>query len=149
MKAIETPQPRPKTKPKLRGRTRTKSKAGDGMPDMITVEQLRSPVALLALYRQYRGQILEHDFFALACRALRKGTNPPAVFRWMLANGKAHQITLDEDSEARKMLKTARGERCDWLRNVVNGCIKSVPKPERNTPWQIQQALTRMEEGEG
>ena len=138
------------TKERRTPKTRTKSKAGDGMPETITVEQLRSPVALLALYHQYRGHIPEHDFIALACRALRKGTNPPAVFRWMLANDKAYQITLDEDSEARTILKAARGERCEWLRKLVDGNVKAMtlPKPERNTPWQIQQALTRLEEGE-
>jgi hypothetical protein len=136
---------------KTRTKTRPNHKPGGGMPDTITVERLRSPAEVQAVNRQYRGQILEHDFFALARRAIRKGRNPPAVFRWTLANDKAHQVTTEEDDEARKMLRAARGPTCVFVRNLVNKYLigKRLPRPQTYTPWEIQQALAWLEESEG
>ncbi|NLY01765.1 MAG: hypothetical protein GXY83_37240, partial [Rhodopirellula sp.] len=90
---------------------------GDGLPDKMTTEQLRSPTAVADLYAKYRGQLCEQDFFGLAVRAVRKGDNPPAVFRWMLANNAAYQITFDEDRQAVRMRRKASQQR-DYLPEV-------------------------------
>jgi len=98
-------------------RKKTKRPPGDGLPDKMTTEQLRSPTAVADLYAKYRGQLCEQHFFALAVRAVRKGDNPPAAFRWMLANNAAHQITVEEDREAVRMRRKANQQR-DYLPEV-------------------------------
>jgi len=90
---------------------------GDGLPDQMTTEQLRSPTALAKLYEQYCGTLPVQDFFALAVRAVRKGRNPPAAFRWMLANQAAYQITVEEDRQAARMRRKA-GEQRRFLPEV-------------------------------
>jgi len=98
-------------------RKKTKRPPGDGLPDKMTTEQLRSPTAVADLYAKYRGQLCEQDFFGLAVRAVRKGDNPPAAFRWMLANNAAHQITVAEDREAVRMRRQVSQQR-DYLPEV-------------------------------
>lgn len=103
----------------------------DGLPDRITTGQLQSPGELAALFQQYKGRVSEFDFFALAVRAVRKGKNPPATFRWLLHNSGTQQITIAEEDEARQMLRANRSQRSPWLQNIVNKMLagKKVPRP--------------------
>lgn len=127
MNDTETPKPKPKPKRK----TRTTGKPQDGLPDRITTAQLRSPAELAELYRQYQGKVSEFDFFALACRAVRTGSNPPAVFRWFLHNDATGQLTIADDEQARQMLRANRSYRHPWLQQIVNKLMagKRVPGP--------------------
>ena len=105
----------PSRKKKTKKRTRTK----DGLPKRITTAQLQSPSELDSLYRKYTGDVIHFDFFALACRAVRKAKNPPGLFRRLLADNAISHISGDDDDQARQMLRQLRGEPCPWVQSLI------------------------------
>ena len=108
-------------KKKARKKTRTR----DGLPERISTAQLQSPSELDALYRQYKGGVIRFDFFALACRAVTKGKNPPGLFRRLLADNATDHISAQDEDQARLMIHQLHqdGEPCELVKGIVDRLV--------------------------
>lgn len=108
------------TKPAARGPDGA-LKENPGKPDLqrISAADLRQTPRLLALYRQAVGAGKVRDsecdrleFIALAEHARAHGSDPPALFAWLLARGARNRITLADEDAARDRMR-------DWREREV------------------------------
>lgn len=144
------------------GRDRRKGK----IPRLTDVraEDLRSTERLMMLYEQAAGQGVipdcdagRLDFVALAERARNEGSDPPAMFVWLLRNKRFNHITQAQEDAARQRLRSlfedpqenrrqgdeARMRKQKALRlsddeRFVQGCLQAA-KQTRFEPFRIAQ----------
>lgn len=97
-------------------------KAGPGRPDLrrMCLDDLRQTPRLLELYRQAaaEGKVRDSDydrleFVALAEHARAHGSDPPALFAWLLSRGARDRITLSDEDAARDRIRAWREQEVD------------------------------------
>jgi len=89
----------------------------------IQPEDLTDPVRLRRLYADAvrRGALTdsEHErqvFLAFACAAVRRGTNPPALFRWLVEHQRVDLVTIEDETRAASLRARMRDPDADLRR---------------------------------
>jgi len=126
-------------------KTKKKTRTKDGLSSHISTAQLQSPSELDALFRQYTGDVIKFDFWALACRAVRKGSNPPGLFRKLLADNAVSHISGDDEDEAARLIRRLHqdGEPCELVKGMVARLVSQFRVERPPSHAQRRQELDR------
>lgn len=138
----------PKKKRRRQTTEKAKTISADGLPRHlhITTDQLTDANELETLYNQYQGDVNHFDFLALACRAVRKGSNPPALFRHLLTNEATDHLTNLDDEMVMDLLRRMyeQPSRSKLVRQTVGEVqdrLRAAPLPTPQERYQKQQEL--------